>query len=546
MQNSRDETWAVRPSITRACTVLWQLPQRLVTCSTWHGHVWNPVRCYLWVQAERAKPSMQQPVKEGLPVAPTLLKFLPPPGFEHFAQKTLTANARNGESHRCSRNGAEQPDRGGQTSPSDTGLISSAACPEAAGTDIADYIVKIIRTEAGAEGMVQCLASASSLGLAVAVAAVLPELPDLACDAHASKVLIALLEHCRDVSQYRVRLVQRLRGHLLKLTKDKTGCVVLQRMLDIAAVELQSCLPLELRGKVLACSQHLHGNFVLQRCVEGHAASIATHIYACRILQRLVERCPSHPEMPELLQSILQPMDQLERLCKDPYGNNVIRSLLLRGSGTAARFVINAISTDVLKFSRNRHSSLVVERCIMVSSDERQEEFGCERAALMGALLLDGSGGSNPAFLQLMLDRFGNYIAQRVIECCQGTEALRVEQLLHRSWAKLQNSSNGRHIIAAARKRFGGGEMSFTNLKLLDHRSFSIGFKSLAAKNALRQTPGLTRYRIPVMCWEIGDSLALAHCHSCGCHAHGGSGHLCLSGILAKHYAGLLQSRFKV
>ena len=29
--------------------------------------------------------------------------------------------------------------------------------------------------------MVQCLASASALGLAVAVAAVLPELPDLAC-----------------------------------------------------------------------------------------------------------------------------------------------------------------------------------------------------------------------------------------------------------------------------------------------------------------------------------------------------------------------------
>ena len=36
-------------------------------------------------------------------------------------------------------NGAEQPDRGGQTSPSDTGLISSAACPEAAGTDIAGH-----------------------------------------------------------------------------------------------------------------------------------------------------------------------------------------------------------------------------------------------------------------------------------------------------------------------------------------------------------------------------------------------------------------------
>ena len=69
-----------------------------------------------------------------------------------------------------SGNGAEQPE-GGQTSPSDTGLRSSAR-PEAAGTDIAgqamdtqsarpvsllchcarasDYIVKIIRTEVGA------------------------------------------------------------------------------------------------------------------------------------------------------------------------------------------------------------------------------------------------------------------------------------------------------------------------------------------------------------------------------------------------------------
>ena len=71
--------------------------------------------------------------------------------------------------------------------------------------------------------MVQCLASASALGLAVAVAAVLPELPDLACgslralvppetsvptcrsgDVHASKVLIALLEHLASTGKFRL------------------------------------------------------------------------------------------------------------------------------------------------------------------------------------------------------------------------------------------------------------------------------------------------------------------------------------------------------
>ena len=117
-------------------------------------------------------------------------------------------------------------------------------------------------------------------------------------DAHASKVLIALLEHLAGTQQFRISwhlgrshatvealqgcvpisgetrptsswaFAQADEGHTSQpmktaylcrsqhveshswLAKDKTGCVVLQRMLDIAAVELQSCLPLELRGKV--------------------------------------------------------------------------------------------------------------------------------------------------------------------------------------------------------------------------------------------------------------------------------------------------------
>ena len=34
--------------------------------------------------------------------------------------------------------------------------------------------------------------------------------------------------------------------------KDKIGCHVIQQMLDVAAAEMQACLPLELRGKVPA------------------------------------------------------------------------------------------------------------------------------------------------------------------------------------------------------------------------------------------------------------------------------------------------------
>ena len=45
----------------------------------------------------------------------------------------------------------------------------------------ARMIVGRARPWTGAQGMVRCLATATTLGLAVAVAAVLPELPELAC-----------------------------------------------------------------------------------------------------------------------------------------------------------------------------------------------------------------------------------------------------------------------------------------------------------------------------------------------------------------------------
>lgn len=57
---------------------------------------------------------------------------------------------------------------------------------------------------------------------------------------------------------------------MLKLTRDKRGCWVLQQALECSegVAELQDAFKEELKGKVLSCSQHLHGNFVLQKCVE--------------------------------------------------------------------------------------------------------------------------------------------------------------------------------------------------------------------------------------------------------------------------------------
>lgn len=45
---------------------------------------------------------------------------------------------------------------------------------------------------------------------------------------------------------------------------------------------------------------------------------------------------------------------------------------------------------------------------------------------------------ASPPLLQIMLDRFGNYIVQRVIDTCSGTEKEEVKRLLGLALPKLQ------------------------------------------------------------------------------------------------------------
>lgn len=57
--------------------------------------------------------------------------------------------------------------------------------------------------------------------------------------------------------------------------------------------------------------------------------------------------------------------------------------------------------------------------------------------------------------MQIMLDRFGNYIAQRLIGISSSeAELQRLQELLKLAGSKLEKSPNGKHILAALQKKF--------------------------------------------------------------------------------------------
>ena len=80
------------------------------------------------------------------------------------------------------------------------------------------------------------------------------------------------------------------------------------------------------------------------------AESMASHIYGCRIIQRLLENCPL-----DRLDGILDPIvSAVGKLSKDKHANYVIQCILEKGRFEDKRSIVKAISKNVLDFSKNK------------------------------------------------------------------------------------------------------------------------------------------------------------------------------------------------
>jgi len=144
---------------------------------------------------------------------------------------------------------------------------------------------------------------------------------------------------------------------------------------------------------------------------------------------------------------------KLRKLISNAHGCNVIRALLNHGRAGHVKKVVDAMLEEgnVINFAKNRHSSLVLEKCLEICKGESRER-------LWQAFL--GEDGMNPPFMQIMLDRFGNYISQRLINVSNSeAEMQRLRELLQAAWPKLGKSQNGKHIMNAAQKKLGNFPM---------------------------------------------------------------------------------------
>ncbi|XP_044485311.1 pumilio homolog 5-like [Mangifera indica] len=126
--------------------------------------------------------------------------------------------------------------------------------------------------------------------------------------------------------------------------------------LEVIELDQKAQLVLELDGHVMICVYDQNGNHVIQKCIEciptekigfiisafqGQVATLSTHPYGCRVIQRVLEHCSDEQQGQCIVDEILE---SAYVLAQDQYGNYVTQHVLERGKSNERSQIINKLA----------------------------------------------------------------------------------------------------------------------------------------------------------------------------------------------------------
>jgi pumilio RNA-binding family len=253
-----------------------------------------------------------------------------------------------------------------------------------------------------------------------------------------------------------------LSGHVVFLTLQTYGCRVIQKCIEVMPPEAQNMIIAELEGNVAKCIQDQNGNHVIQKCVEvvpercafivnafsGRVKELATHAYGCRVIQCILQQCPTHE--PAIFAELLQ---CIEELTLDQYGNYVVQHVLVHAKPGQIDAIVPKLSAGFYKFSTHKFASNVMEKFFAACNDAQRLSVVRQLTAEVVNMPLEDCGPEfghlHPAPLYLMMkDQFGNYVVQQVID--MSSEALRKEMMdcAQKYVFALRRHPYGKHMVA--------------------------------------------------------------------------------------------------
>ncbi|KAJ9466928.1 Pumilio-like protein 2 [Diplonema papillatum] len=278
----------------------------------------------------------------------------------------------------------------------------------------------------------------------------------LMTDVFGNYVVQKILEH--GSAKHQAGMIEVMEGHVVKLTRQTYGCRVIQKSLETCPLHLKLKMIKELERSIPQCVQDQNGNHVIQKCIEcmpndvdfiinaflGQIATLATHAYGCRVIQKILEYCKLHPQ--SVLAAQCRPvMDEIiglvNHLIRNQYGNYVLQHVMATGDPNCTSQIVAALQSRFFALSTDKFASNVVEKMFEYAPPSA-------RSQIIESLISSSTPDGQSHLLALMKDQYANYVAQKIIDFANPSEQARIADHIRPHFGAFRKLSYGKHILS--------------------------------------------------------------------------------------------------
>ena len=212
---------------------------------------------------------------------------------------------------------------------------------------------------------------------------ILPFFVQISVSAHGTRVIQKLIDSIQNNCDLILKLNLVISQKLLELTTDPNSNHVIQKYVSVIKYPLNSPI-----------YETITKNFLI----------IAKNKYGCCMMQRSIE-CGTQEQSSSLIYLSLQ---HSKYLITDQYGNYVLQYIIQTKNAEFIQHIVSLILTNIPKYCKQKFSSNVIEKCLEYSQPELQ------------GLLINLIAQNENLVSELLIDPFGNYIIQKILQIAKG------------------------------------------------------------------------------------------------------------------------------
>lgn len=336
-------------------------------------------------------------------------------------------------------------------------------------------IVEIAKDRDGSKFIQRRLQVAVVSEMQIAFEEALNDIEELWNDVYGNYILQGLLE--LGTNGMRDTIGQKLvDSGVVSLSTKVYGCRLIQKALDTLDKDDVANIVASVKGKVWLLVHDHNGNHVIQKSVtkineffhqsQGQEESainslllssldiivdevtdnikdLSVHPYGCRVVQRLIEYC-SGAQKAKVLDSVLQE-GLLSMLINHEYGNYVVQRILDYGRASDRVAIFDAITTNILKLSKQKHSSNVVEMMLTHGDAEQRHQIIEE---ILNGYCVDQNFVNTSAAVSMAEDAYANYVMKTVLDIVEeGPKRERMFGMLLSNLGELEKSPFAKQVV---------------------------------------------------------------------------------------------------